>query len=477
MSLFSRRLAVLILGASLGVDLMARQQASTPEAVPLSPAVLAKLPQDWREVAKHVKAIDQQQERFLKMSDVVLRQNLARILIRSRAADGFLKSQLTKEASPAVRITIVQAMSGDSRWREAEETPALLEGVLAKDPEPVVSLAALEGLRRLRMRELNGLLTERLSHANSRGDTSPAVAQLTEAQERWISLERGSMLPAFMRTPPPVFSVQPPEAPIRVLAFGDFGNGSSEQKMVAQTIASYHQGQRFDFAITLGDNFYSVGMESPSDPRWRTWFEDLYSPLGIPFYATLGNHDWGHPDSPAAEILYSGLTPTWRMPAAYYTFTAGPVQFFALDTQSVALAQKQREWLDRELAKSQARWKVVYGHHPIYSDGNYEDRPDLIESLLPILANRADAYICGHDHNLQALRPQRGVRFYVAGGGGAGLYEVTKSPRSLFVSRTNGFAVLDADANRLAVKLVDGSGKVVYEDAIAKTLTAPSASR
>ena len=210
-----------------------------------------------------------------------------------------------------------------------------------------------------------------------------------------------------------------------MLAFGDFGNGSGEQKMVAQTIVTYHQGQRFDFAITLGDNFYSVGMESPSDPRWKTWFEDLYGPLGIPFYASLGNHDWGHPDSPAAEILYSGLTPTWRMPAAYYTFTAGPVQFFALDTQSVALAQKQREWLDRELTTSQARWKVVYGHHPIYSDGNYEDRPDLIASLLPILANRVDAYICGHDHNLQALQAQRGVRFYIAGGGGAGLYEVT----------------------------------------------------
>ena len=59
-------------------------------------AVLAKLPQDWRDVAKHVKAIDQEQQRFLKLSDVVLRQTIARILIRSRAAEGFLKAQVTK---------------------------------------------------------------------------------------------------------------------------------------------------------------------------------------------------------------------------------------------------------------------------------------------------------------------------------------------------------------------------------------------
>ena len=151
-------------------------------------------------------------------------------------------------------MTIVQAIAGDSRWRDLEDTPTLLEGVVARDPDPVVSLAALESLRRLRMRELNGLLNERISLAAGRGDTSPTVAQLAEAQERWIALERGSMLPAFMRTPPPA-SAKPADAPVRVLAFGDFGNGSGEQKMVAQTIATYHQGQRFDFAITLGDNF------------------------------------------------------------------------------------------------------------------------------------------------------------------------------------------------------------------------------
>ena len=477
MTLFSRRLVVLILCTSFGAALAARQEGEKPETVRLSTAVLVKLPQEWRDLAKHVKATDQEQQRFLKMTDVVLRQNIARILVRTRAAEGFLKAQIAKDPSPAVRITIVQAVTGDSRWRDMDETPSLLEGVVARDPEPLVSLAALEGLRRLRMRELNGLLNERLSVAAGRADNPAAIIQLTEAQERWIALERGSMLPAFMRTPPPVFAAKPADAPVRVLAFGDFGNGSEDQKKVARTIASYHQNQRFDFAITLGDNFYSTGMESPSDPRWRTWFEDLYGPLAIPFYASLGNHDWGHPDSPAAEIMYSGLTPSWRMPAAYYTFTAGPVQFFALDTQSVALAQKQREWLDRELAKSQARWKVVYGHHPIYSDGNYEDRPDLIASLLPILADRVDAYFCGHDHNLQALRPQRGVRFYVAGGGGAGLYDVTPSPRSLFVGRTNGFAVVEADASRLVVKLVDGTGAVVYDESITKSLTAPSAAR
>jgi hypothetical protein len=278
------------------------------------------------------------------------------------------------------------------------------------------------------------------------------------------------MLPSFLRTSPPLFSVVPANQPVRVVAFGDFGTGSTAQKALSETLATYHAARRFDLGITLGDNFYSVGMESPSDPRWQTQWEEMYGPLDITFYAALGNHDWGHPDSPAAEVLYSSKTTTWRMPA-------GPVQFFALDTQSVASSEKQRKWLDTELSRSQARWKVVYGHHPIFSGGNYEDRPDLITKLLPILENRADLYICGHDHNLQALKPEGNVRFYIAGGGGAGLYEVRPYERSVFASRSNGFAVIDADPAQLTVSLVDGSGKTLHTETLKKPASSAAPGR
>jgi tartrate-resistant acid phosphatase type 5 len=356
------------------------------------------------------------------------------------------------------------------------ESAALLEGVVAADPDPTVSLAALEALRRWRMRRLNTLLNERVGTATKSGDPA-SVEPLLDAQERWISLERGTMLPAFLRSPAPHFTATPVDRPVRVVAFGDFGTGSSAQKALAQTLATYHNGRPFSLGITLGDNFYSVGMESPADPRWQTWWEQLYGPLGITFYGALGNHDWGHPDSPAAEILYSAKTTTWRMPSSYYTFSAGPVQFFALDTQSIALSARQLQWLDTELSRSQATWKVVYGHHPIFSGGAYEDRPDLIEKLLPILRNRADVYLCGHDHNLQVLRPEGNLHFYIAGGGGAGLYELRPYERSLFATRANGFAVIDADPLQLSVSLVDGTGKTVYTEALKKDRTSSASGR
>ena len=456
-----------------------KQDKADLTPIALSDEVLARLPADWRaRAARHVKAAPLEQRRFLTVSEEVLRQTMARFLVRVPAADAFLKTQLVKDPSSRVRTTIAQTIAADARWIALPDTASTLETIAASDPDATVALAALEALRRARMRRLNGVLNQRLAAgAAAGGDNAATLDRLRDEQERWISLERGTMLPKFFRTPAPVFTAAPADRPVRVVAFGDFGTGSAAQMALGKTLATYHAARRFDLGITLGDNFYSVGMESPSDQRWQTQWEEVYGPLGIPFYAALGNHDWGHPDSPAAEILYSAKTTTWRMPSAYYTFTAGPVQFFALDTQSVALSERQLGWLDAELSRSQARWKVVYGHHPIFSGGAYEDRPDLVSKLLPLLRNRADAYICGHDHNLQALQPDGNVRFYIAGGGGAGLYDLRPYERSVFSSRSNGFAVIDADRTQMTVSLVDGSGATVYTDTIRKdTSAAPSGS-
>ena len=182
----------------------------------------------------------------------------------------------------------------------------------------------------------------------------PACDSLHEEHERWISLVRGTMLPSFYAsTATRVFALKAEDKSVRVLAFGDFGTGTENQKQVAAAMLGFHKKSAFDFAITLGDNFYSVGMESPTDPRWKTWWDDLYNPLGIKFYATMGNHDWGSADSPAAELLYARQSQSWQMPSPYYTFTAGPVQFFALDSNEISEAQLM--WLKEELDKSRAQ--------------------------------------------------------------------------------------------------------------------------
>jgi hypothetical protein len=75
-------------------------------------------------------------------------------------------------------------------------------------------------------------------------------------------------LPVSMRQAPPIFSLKPASQPIRVLAFGDYGDGEQDQKDVAAAMLAYHRQHAFDFAITLGDNFYNKGMKGLDDPRW-----------------------------------------------------------------------------------------------------------------------------------------------------------------------------------------------------------------
>jgi hypothetical protein len=337
----------------------------------------------------------------------------------------FLLAILENEPSARVRRAIL-----DRVMRVPNE--AVMQALArhaSSDPDAEVAIFALDRYRYERMLETRRLLQQRLALL-AKLDNEQAAKMLDKEDERWISLLRGTMLPTFLQTPPPLFNVKDATQPIRVLAFGDYGNGSKNQRDVALAMKAYHDRKSFDFGITLGDNFYSKGMLSTDDPHWKAWWEDMYDRLGIKMYASLGNHDWGYADSPAAEVLYTHHSASWRMPATYYTFTAGPVQFFALDTNEISRAQLA--WLDEEIGKSTARWKVVYGHHPIYSAGAHQDSPRLIRQLLPVLRNRIDVFIAGHDHDMQHLKTEAGVHFFVAGGAGAGLRIPKPDERTIF---------------------------------------------
>lgn len=409
-------------------------------------------------------ALREQGQSIANQTNERTRAQLAGDLARKEpaAAMEFLLKLLSTDSSPQVRNAIIDRLG---RYSHPQVRQALQERILS-DTDTNVALLALERLRIQQTQDLSKLLNQRMEQARAKGDET-ALRQLGQEQERWISLVRGTMLPAFMRIAPDRFSLKAEDQPIRVLAFGDFGNGSKEQKLVAEAMLKFHRQTPFDFALTLGDNFYSYGMESTSDPRWKTWWDALYDPLGIQFYATLGNHDWGFADSPTAEILYSKQSPSWRMPAPYYTFTAGPVQFFALDTNEVSEAQLF--WLKDGLTNSKAQWKLVYGHHPIYSVGAHADNPGLIRRLLPILKGRADVYLAGHDHDLQHLKAEDGVHFFVAGGGGAGVRPVKPDPRSLFAKDAHAFAVVEANPKQLKLRFIDPSQKQLYEATLSKS--------
>ena len=387
--------------------------------------------------------------------------------------------------APKVRQFVIALVDAKQCPRKSQPCISLVSATLKETPDPLlrqalerwissypdseVAVTALDELFEVSSNELAQLLQRRIDLAKASGD-SAALRTLGRAQERLGSFGWGvATLPSFFWNAPPLFSVRPVSTSIRVLAISDFGTGLEEQRLAADTMLKYHRAHPFDFGITLGDNYQDDGAHSPTDPRWQEYWGKWYPQFDIPFYVSLGNHDWGFPDGPAAEILYSQKSVAWRLPAPYYTFTAGSVQFFAVNT--VLMSEAQLLWLREELAKSTAKWKVVYGHYHVYS-ALRGDNDELIKRLLPILEeNHVDLYLCGHEHLFQHLKREGGVHFFVnaAAGGGARSVEQQAYDGLLFVAENQqGFTVLEADGSSLRVRFIGEDGRQLYDYTLRK---------
>lgn len=395
-----------------------------------------------------------------------------RFLGRSAEGIPFLLQQLKQDADQEHRrLILTSGLSGEVKSpRNAavrEELGKTLRDLAMNDSSSAVSLEAARDYRRMQWGAQGSMLDARIAKAKSAGDTAGEAALAKEA-DQWLGWDEQMNLPNFMRTPPPVFRIAPEGKAIRVVAIGDFGTGSPAQLSLANVMRKYHQGHPFDFGLTLGDNFYPRGVSSPTDTKWHDYWEVPYGPMGIRFYASLGNHDYIDPDGPAGEIVYAQTSKTWAMPSTYYTYTAGPVQFFAIDTEEMsdtARYQRQVAWLDAELAKSKARWKVVYGHYQIYS-ATRGDEQNLIQRLLPVLKGRVDLYLCGHDHNMQQLKTEEGVHFFLSGGGGASLYDfrIPDYVHTTYKAKKNGFTVLEADDKQMTIRMIGPDGQMLQSE-------------
>jgi hypothetical protein len=70
------------------------------------------------------------------------------------------------------------------------------------------------------------------------------------------------------------------------------------------------------------------------------------------------------------------------------------------------------------LPKSNAKWKIPYMHHPLYSSGEKHgsevDLRTLVEPLF--IANGVDVVFAGHEHFYERLKPQNGIYYFTEGG-------------------------------------------------------------
>jgi tartrate-resistant acid phosphatase type 5 len=466
---YLRSLILLTVGGFLSwVPAIRADDAAPAPATAAIDAVAAKLPPEVAAAAKkYLHEDDRDLRAALALAPGELEQEVMVALAGEPAAMDFVLGRMPAETANTDRL-ILKVVVVDSHWAGEHDLAARLQGYAESAADPDLMLSYLDAERRIEVRGQRKILADRIAAARAAGDTK-TVEALAKADERLLMIERGASLPGYMRRPPGVFQVKPAGQPIRVVGMGDFGSGNQAQRDVAAAIVRMGKAQPFDFGVTFGDNFYPSGMTSTDDPRWRDWWEALYSPLGITFYPTLGNHEWYSDDGAEAEIAYH--SPTWRFPSPYYTFTAGPAQFFAVDTSEIS--EEEVLWLDRAIAASTAKWKVVFGHHPIFAPEKSAKSGAYMKymqaRLWPLLRGRVDAYLCGHQHAMAHMDPREGVHFFMSGGGGAALGKVSKkAPGAIFAESTFGFLTLEADGASMKIAIFDTDGKPFDSEVITK---------
>ena len=201
---------------------------------------------------------------------------------------------------------------------------------------------------------------------------------------------------------------------------------------VVRRLAEFAYAQRPAFTL-LGGDLVTDGREKS---HWTEHFFPNMELLNtrVPLVPILGNHERN------AQHFYDYFTlpePEYR-----YRFDYGNLSVFLLDSQrTFRESSEDYRWLERELARNKATWKIVMLHKPAYSSDE-NDFGDTAETrsrlgdlnarrLVPLYEkHRVDIVWSGHIHTYErtwplkdgkSVSPKKGVLYMVTGGGGGSL--------------------------------------------------------
>jgi tartrate-resistant acid phosphatase type 5 len=272
---------------------------------------------------------------------------------------------------------------------------------------------------------------------------------------------------------------------IQFFVIGDWGrNGEQHQRDLANMMDSAGRVMKPEFIVSTGDNFYPTGVLTTSDTLWRSSYENIYSgaPLQCPWYVALGNHDYA--GNVQAEIDYSKSSSRWNMPSRYFTFVKEVgntrVRFVVADTSpfekdyytdasykrevTTQDSTRQKVWLDSVLSLADTDWKIVIGHHPLYSGGTHSLEGSPVRASLESIftKNNVDIYFAGHEHDLQHLKPDDKPTHYFISGAGSQIRPTGLLPISKFAKSIQGFMAVSVQEQQVRIQVVSYRGDLLY---------------
>jgi hypothetical protein len=391
-------------------------------------------------------------------------------------ADGPLRTTLrlyaTNGSSDGGRISLVP-----SDWDETDATwdrhgPPLADGA----PAPGAVVADIGEVRPDRWVEIDlGALV------GADGPYSLLITSTTGNGADYASRETRTppkliVEPADRRTPPPAspsVTTTPPASPsvtttaspppgdeLTIAAVADVCGPDCDR------VATLVRDAAPALVIAAGDLAYPDGTLED----YRESYDPAWGALKPITRSVPGNHEWHTPNAQGWRDYFgvpSGPT--------YGSFDHGGWHFIGLDSEcseagGCTPGTPQYEWLVDDLAAMSERCSIAFYHHATFSDGQHGNTPNALGFWRAMDAAGVDVVLAGHDHTYQRFVPQRadgtedpqGIRQFVVGTGGAGLYgfDVTPQPNREVGFSEHGALFLTLDDGSYSWEWKDLSGAV-----------------
>ena len=255
-------------------------------------------------------------------------------------------------------------------------------------------------------------------------------------------------------TPPTVPDVPPPDPPV-LAAAGDIADCQGNDYLTAALLdgvfppgAPPGQG----VVAALGDNAYNVG----SIQDYRHCYKPTWGFHKERTYPVPGNHDYTTPGA-AGYYEYFGAR-AGPIGLGYYSYDLGAWHVLALNSNCVVVhdgcvrGSPQETWLRQDLTAHPARCTLAYWHHPRFSTGRtHGDDPGMREIWMTLMEFGVDVVLSAHDHDYERSAPRdqdghlgnaRGIRQFVVGTGGHGLYAFGPTVPAVEVRDNSSYGVL-----------------------------------
>ena len=248
-----------------------------------------------------------------------------------------------------------------------------------------------------------------------------------------------------------------PSATVWAVGDGAFPGVSSQD--VAGLVAS---GAPTRF-LYLGD-VYPEGTAGDYARGYAPIYGSL-APITLP---TPGNHEWGN--------RTQGYNRYWSRiiggtPPSHYAVTVAGWRIVSANSEEPhGAGSPQVRWLKAQMA-APGTCKLVVWHRPRFSGGLHGDAPD-IAPLWNATLGHAALVLNGHDHDMQRMRPVRGVTELVSGAGGHIHYPVdTSHPRLAWSNdRDYGAVRLDLRPGSARYAFVTSAGRVLSSGTVRCTV-------